>query len=156
MPGAEIHIKGLEELQRKLDPARFERVVHTGMVGAVDKMLVTVKRYPPKGPGNMPQGPGGHWYERGEGGRYMTVSGDVHKYGNSQKLGASWTKQIEKYSGGWRGIIGNDTTYGLYVMGHKQRSFHKTTGWKKVLTIVRERAPVIERLFNDAISKALS
>lgn len=72
----------------------------------------------------------------------------------SEALSKSWT--IGEENGGLTHIVGNDTSYGPYVQGEEQSSFHQATGWPTTEQVKEEMQPVIAERFQKAVRQALT
>ena len=153
MASAAIEIEGLDPLIKKLEKIGRLDALKAGMKVAAKHVKDKVEVYPPSSSANVPGGPGSHWYKRGTGGMYAYVGGGIKSYGNSEKLGKRWTQKISR--GGKRADIGNNVSYGLYVQGKEQVSFHKERGWKSTDKVAKEEAAEVNKILAHAINKAL-
>ena len=146
---ATVTIKGLDQLRKKLDKITDTRTVRLAVQDAATHVKGKIADYPePPPPKNKTPGHG--WYDRLQGGKYMTVAGEIHNYGGSEKLGPSWTVRTRR--GGMAAEIGNDTTYGKWVQDKDfQTAVHQATGWPTI----QETAEKEEKYVLDEIKKAI-
>ena len=152
--GATIEIEGLDELIRKLDDLKQLRKVHAGIQAAALYVKGKIAQYPDKSSANFPSGPGSSWYERNKGTWYWRKRDNTKvNYGNSEMLGKSWT--IKYNQSKFEAIVGNDTSYGIFVQGSKQASFHKRRKWKTVETVAKEETRLVQKYVFDAVRRAI-
>jgi hypothetical protein len=153
--GATIEIEGLDELIRKLDDLKQLRKVHAGLKGAALHVKGKIAKYPRESKANFPAGPGSSWYERNKGSWYWRVRDNVKKqYGNSEMLGKSWA--IKYNQSKFEAIVGNDTSYGPFVQGAEQASFHKRRKWKTVDTVAKEETKRVQEYVFEAVRRAIN
>lgn len=71
--------------------------------------------------------------------------------GSSQKLNQSWT--LVTGNSGWRATVGTSVSYAGLVMGSKQTSYHKKTGWKTTTQIKKEHEGEVVNMVMTALKK---
>lgn len=98
---------------------------------------------------------------------FKTKRGDVRKRPNtragrlireSEKLQKLWKTAkpvLTVTESGISGQITNKASYGVYVQGEKQASFHATTGWKTTSEILDANKARILKVFKDALTRNL-
>jgi len=147
-------IIGLEELQRKLDrlsdPAR---VLRRPML----ESLETLKDYISAVPGG-PKYPI-QWTSAKQKRAFFATDGFgggiPHRRTNS--IARAWTTRIE--NGGTRGVLGNNRPGARFVHGQAegyQQLFHRRTGWRSDVDVVKWGAPRVIERFRKAIDRELS
>ena len=147
-------IKGDAELRRKLAKITNPRAIVPGVKAAATHLRGMVTKYPPSTAANSPGGPGSRWYQRGWGSKWMRKDGSAGGIQNSEDLGPSWTRRIEKE--GLRFIIGNDTSYAKYVQGpDDQAKAMKRIGWKDTDTIAKEEEETVLNFVKAQVDKIL-
>lgn len=148
-----IEIRGLEQLQKKLDAETFNRQMR-GLTRAVAaEVQDKIAPYPAATAGNRPAGPRSRWYERGYGPRWMRVDGSIGGSKTSETLGRRWGF---RQSGTTGTILGNIASYAGWVHSAKdQAEAHKRHGWmtdKKAIDQV-VRSGVIDRMVNTILAR---
>ena len=153
MPSS-VTIKGLDKLLRKLDNVASLSAARNALRAGALHIKGKVDTYPPSTIANSPSNPTGRWYERGFGPRWVRKrTGGIGGSKTSETLGRKWTTASE--AGGLRQVIGNNVSYGEYVQGEKQASFHRSRGWKTVEDIAEQEAETVVRFVQSEIEKAL-
>lgn len=92
---------------------------------SLDLLLARVTQYPPPPPNST--------YVRGGPG--------------SQNLGQKWTVQVERFSDGVEGIIGNNVTYGPYVQSRDMQAWMHQGRWDTIEDIAEDELDMIGRIF---------
>jgi hypothetical protein len=107
----------LNRLRRKLDPARYKRVVGSGLLAAATYFEGKIKEYPPK------SGRPGDTYARG-----IDAS--------SENLGRRWTVRPRRWN---EVVVGNNASYAVWVQSDEMQTwFHEETGWPTEVTTFEE------------------
>ena len=149
-----IDVKGLDQLIDKLETVAQLKTVKTGIKAGTEHVKGKMAIYPKESAANRPGPYPKRWYQRGAGARWARVSGGVGGINSSEKLRQSWG--IKMRDGGFTGVVGNDTTYGIFVQGERQASFHKRRGWKTTEMIAKSEGPRVRELIAKAIRRALA
>jgi hypothetical protein len=74
--------------------------------------------------------------------------------GASERFGASWT--VEEADDGLTQVIGNDTSYGPFLMGEDQSDFMQAIGWQKAELIADEEEDTIVNGVMEAIEEMIN
>jgi hypothetical protein len=69
-------------------------------------------------------------------------------------LGKSWA--IKYNQSKFEAIVGNDTSYGPFVQGAEQASFHKRRKWKTVDTVAKEETKRVQEYVFEAVRRAIN
>jgi len=73
----------------------------------------------------------------------------------SERLGARWTVRLE--AGGLAAVVGNNASYGPWVMGPRsQSSFMRALGWPTTAEVIRRAQPAIRARMRAAIKAYFS
>jgi len=154
--GAFIEIEGLDKLIKKLDKIGKLDYVKAGIKAGAVYVKGKIAKYPPPTAINKPGNPSGRWYVRGFGWRF--ASGRVSPV--SEDLGGGWTIKTEDR--GFTAIVGNDTSYGIFVQGPKdgpkgqrQAGHMARIGWKSVDTVAEEEKKRVQEYVFDAVRRAI-
>ena len=161
MATATIQIEGIDALLKKLDPKRYDKVLHTAMSGAVDMVRAEYRgAYPP------PPTPDG-WVakmpvkqRRGFFAKLRTGEIEVpYRRGQSpgsEKLGASWTRKIRRTAQGLEGIIGTRVSYARWVMDKGRQAPIHAGRWPTVQDLLEKQKGNVRRIFEQAIRRAIA
>ena len=144
---ANIDIKGLDELQSKIDSLAGMYAIKTGLKAAGMHIKGKIAEYPPESEANVPNG---HWYERGWGSRWKGGTGGKQ---TSETLGRKWTRKF--IMGGLGILIGNNVSYGDYVQGERQVGFHAARGWKTTEQVAEEETDEVVKFLKDHLDREL-
>lgn len=147
-----IQIRGLKELQHKIDKLEDLTPVKAGLRAAALHVKGKIAVYPPESSANHPK-THGSWYERGFGTKYARMDGFVKGYRTSETLGRKWT--LRSFDGGLRMVVGNNVSYGPYVQGPDQAAFHKRRGWKTTDKVAEEESGRVTAFLKSHVDKAL-
>ena len=149
-----IKIEGLDKLIGKLEDVSKLRYVKAGIKAGTQHVKGKIAKYPSETAANRPGPYPKRWYQRGAGPRWARVSGGTGGRNTSEKLRQSWTMKMR--DGGFTGVVGTDTTYGIFVQGERQASFHKRHNWKTTEMIAKSEGPRVKELIARAIRAALA
>ncbi len=150
-----ITIQGLNALQRKLSQAQFERAVSTGLKTAAVELKGRLAEYPPRIPGAVD-------FVSDRQRRYFFYAlraGIIevpYRRGTSpgsERFGQSWTVK----SRDWHTVVvGNDTSYGPYLMDPDEQSFfHFEGNWKTTDQVIDKHGDDVREAFAGAIRQWL-
>jgi hypothetical protein len=144
---AEIEIKGLAELTRKLQSLeKVNNVLEPPMHRAVDRIQKRMAMYPPVRPGSR--------YSRGEG--WRNKDGRVTRF-TSENLGKKWTTKVTRSLAGIIGKVGNDVSYGPFVQSKQfQARVHQGRWTNTDEAVLAEYLPTITDDFNKAVQDAIN
>jgi hypothetical protein len=149
MTDIRIQVIGIEKIQAAL--TKFPREIskyltQAGDEAAKSQVLNTtgLKNYPPATAANAPPTP---YYIRGRG----TQTSQYHNTGTSERYGSQWYVQRE----GMGTIIGNRSSYGIFVGGDRQPPHMAAKGWKKLVDVATEKLPQITKIYQTWINKLL-
>lgn len=127
---AEIEIRGVNDLLRKLNRVQAIEVLEPPMQRAVLRVQADMQDYPPA--------PAGSLYRR------------------TGTLGRRWTTAMVREAGGLVGKIGNNTEYGPWVQSARfQTRGHRATGWPTDEAVLERNREAIVQDFEQAIQAAL-
>lgn len=142
---ANVTVRGLDEIMRKLEKVGGSGVMKRPMTKAVAHLHSVIAIYPPATAANSPPGRNGYsWYERGFGTR--TITGKA--WPTSETLGRRWTHEVTE--NGRRGEVGNNAGYGPYVQSaEKQAAFHVQNGWVTDEQVAEKEADTVVGFFDD-------
>jgi len=115
-----VRIEGLDKLMGKLERLKDLQPVKTALKAAAEHVKGKIAQYPPATSANSPAQR--RWYERGYGPRWRRADGSIGGRKTSETLGKKWTTRAT--SGGLGQIVGNNVSYGPFVQGDQQASFH--------------------------------
>jgi hypothetical protein len=76
--------------------------------------------------------------------------------GTSEKLGQSWTTEVNEDNGTIEGVLGNNTTYALYVQGYLQAMQHEESGWITVAQALELSREGINAAFAEAAQEVIA
>lgn len=141
-----MHIKGLEELDKKLGRLGALQWTKTTLALAGASIVKKVSKYPEKTEANAPK-PTGRWYQRGFGRKSATGWTDA----TSEQLGQKWYQ----VTGPRRVTLGNIVSYAKYVHGEAQARFHGARGWLKLKETGEEMLPRITKRFQKEVDRVL-
>jgi hypothetical protein len=157
-----FRIEGLKELQDALRafPGAVQRAVSSGMHGATEIVRGGLADYPPRRHGVKVT----FVSDKQRKGFFAKLhAGEIevpYRRGvspGSERLGASWTKEVKTLGPGRiKGIVGSRASYGPLVQGDEQTEMHKGTGWKTVEQVLDEKLKDLERFFGQVLQKVLS
>jgi len=165
MPEA-VTIKGLPELDRKLDNLQDLKKLVPALKAASSHLKGSVAQYPPQSDANAARGfnsfysmktrkPVNTWYQRGYGPKWVRKDGTVKGRKTSETLGRKWTRRINRSD--YSFIVGNNVSYGEYVQDKgKQARFHKRRGWKTIQDVVKEETDTVVRFVKAEVDKILA
>jgi len=151
MPNS-ITIKGLDKLTRKLKSFEDMKKVIPALEAGANHIEGVVKEYPDSTEANTPGQ--ARWYERGYGPRWLRKDGSWGGSKTSEVLGKQWAVKSKNKGLTW--IIGNPVSYGKYVHGEEQASFHGPRGWKKIEDVAKEESDTILKFVKDRVDKILA
>jgi len=148
---ANIEVKGLEKLQRKLGQGA-KAVIRTILLGVAEEIKGRIAEYP--GPVSYPI----KWASESQRRAYFAKRGGMGPYVRqtdsfSERLGPSWATRLE---GDDRAIVGTRVSYAPWVQSAEaQQPMHAATGWKTDEEAVDEveQSGAVERIFSKAMSK---
>lgn len=127
---AEIEIRGVAELLRRLGAAAGVDKLEPPMQRAVLRVQADMQTYPP-----APR---------------------TSSYRRTGTYGRRWTTAIVRESGGVIGQIGNNTEYGPFVGSARfQRPSHRRSGWQTDEAVLERNRAAIVQDFEQAIQAAL-
>jgi hypothetical protein len=140
-----IEIKGMKEALAKLDRATSDAVIHRILTGGSRHLMGKIKPYAPSSEANQPRSwtskGRNSWYQRGYGSKWVRKNNSIAGRQSSEQLEQNWSIRVEKY----QARVGNNASYGPYVQGKEQASFHKARGWKTTDQVVdEEREPIVQ------------
>lgn len=152
MADAVIEVIGLEDVLKRLGDAASPAVLAKGMHRAVAIVQKAVAVYPPASGRSM--GPFKSERQR----RYVMVlvsTGQI-PYRRTGTLGRRWTTSVEGSGVDIVGRIGNNTTYGPYVMGNEgtQASYHVGT-WPRAVEVAERNKGEVVNCFAVVAQEAL-
>src|SRR3990167_2110207 len=142
----EIEIKGLEELQARLNAG--ENAIMPELYRGMNKATQLVKRdaekYPPLSEANAPPPP---FYIRGVGTQYR----NGRNRGESQHMNDNWYAQVQLAGKDVSGIVVNAlTTYAPWLHGlTRQLDLSRARGWRNVTVIAESNAKRVTDIFDD-------
>lgn len=155
--GATVRIVGLEELIRNVGWARTAGFLRPAMERAVRLVKAEAQIYPPARRQRM-----GWKSERQR--RFVMAgirSGAIevpYRRGQSpqsEKLGNRWTTEIRESSDDLVGVVGNNASYGPYVMDDKLQAAYHAGNWPTLSEIVTDVTPDVEAAFGDVVQREL-
>ena len=149
-----INVKGLDELIGKLDTFAKLRTVKAGLKAGGLHIKSKIDRYPKTTKANQPGPYPKRWYKRGTGSFWARVGGGVGSSLTSETLGRRWT--MRPRDAGMSIVVGNNVSYGIFVQGERQASFHKRHNWKTTEMIAKSEGPRVRELIAKAIRAALA
>lgn len=149
MPEGFLHVKiDSKDFERAIE--RLPRLLQNNLMAAGFKVSEIVldteglKRYPPESDANQPPAP---YYIRGRGTQYA----DGRNSGTSEKYGTKWNTQVRpNYV-----RLGNEASYAQYLAGQKQPAWARMVGWRKILSVAREKMGLIKGIYQTWIDKAI-
>jgi len=142
---ANIEVKGLEKLQRKLGQGA-RPIIRTILLGVAEEIKGRIAEYP--GPVVYPI----RWASESQRRAYFAKRRGMGPYVRqtdsfSERLGPSWAT---------RAIVGTRVSYAPWVQSAEaQQPMHAATGWKTDEEAVEEveQSGAVERIFSQAVSK---
>lgn len=146
-------IIGDRELRRKLKSLTDYKFLRPTMQAVGAHMKGKAAIYPDSSIANTPK-THGSWYERGFGTKYRRLDGNVTGRHTSETLGRRWTFRTEKTGIGV--TIGNNVSYGPYVQGEDQASFHARRSWKTVDDVADEQSDFVLKTIKRAVDRQLA
>ena len=147
-----ITIKGLEQLQGKLNDLAQLEPVKDALKAAAQHVEGKIKPYPPSSEANVPNQR--FWYERGYGPKWMRADMSIGGKKTSEDLRGKWT--IDSRNNGLTWIVGNNVTYGPFVQGDKQAAFHKRRNWKTTDDVAKSEEKTVVTFVEKEIEKLLN
>jgi hypothetical protein len=152
-----IKVRGVAEAQgavRKIAAMRgLRRGVQAGALHLKGKMAV----YPPKNRPTRASVYGKSFvnYRQQQAVMAKLKSGDApYKRGisgGSEAFGRRWT--TETRDGGLVGVVGNNASYGEYVMGDEQSKYMGAVGWEKASDIAKREEGDVRRIVEAEVAK---
>ena len=113
-------------------------------VGAKVLMTQGLKKYPPESAANRPPTP---YYVRGRGMQYASRND-----GRSERYGTQWNVRVQPM----RVILGNRASYAPYLTDEqRQAKAMRRLGWRKLISVIKERMGMIKGVYNAWIGKAI-
>ena len=153
MSNAVIEVIGLEDVLQRLGALASPAVLSKGMHQAVAIVQKAVAVYPPAS--RRAHGPWKSEKQR----RYvmMLVSTGQVPYKRTTQLGKSWTTSVEGSGVDIIGRVGNNTSYGPYVMGSEgtQASYHVGT-WPRAVEVATKHKDEVIACFVTVAQEALN
>jgi hypothetical protein len=125
-------------------PQLKKDLTQVGAKEVIPEILGTegVQKYPPDG--NAPPTP---YYRRGIGMQYKTYNDN-----SSERYGSQWGKP--KVSG-YKSTTTNTASYAQYLVGDNQARHMAKKGWKKIISVVKEKVLVIGAILGKQASKTI-
>lgn len=151
-----IDTRGLEEIERAINrtltPDAMTIILGPPMVATMIDGQQILAKYPTLAPGAFKRlatpGQKRAFFAKLRAGEWT---------GRTGTLGRSWTFRAEPISGGYRGIIGNNTTYAVYVQSAaQQQPFHAESKWSTDAMAIEEMNKTGQKHLDRAIGQALS
>jgi hypothetical protein len=141
-------VEGLKEIAEALKETpqdMKEAIGAAGKEGAVEITDTTgLRAYPGAGPGNAPPTP---YYVRGVGTQYATRND-----GRSERYGTQFYVNTDQ---AYIAEIGNRASYAQYLGGENQARRMGALGWRKLLEVAIEKLPILVRIYQGWIDRAL-
>lgn len=124
-----VEVKGLEKLNAAL--RQFPDIAHgeieRAMEATVQHLAGIASEYPPKPPQS--------------------------EYRRTVTLGRSITGRMEVRPEEVLGFVGTKVQYAPFVIGPRQRDFHKRTGWRKLEDVVTDNLDFVETTMEQAAER---
>lgn len=157
---ANIKIEGLNKVIGKLNSLEKLEAAKAGIKSAALYVKGKVAKYPPRKRVTIAQA-GGWASDRQKRWFFAALkAGDIevpYRRGmspSSEALGRKWT--IQTRNAGLTAVIGNNTSYGPFVMDEdKQSTMHRIIGWKTTQKVAEEESDKVNELLAKAINQAL-
>ena len=157
-----LQIEGLKELIAALDrfPQEVQQGMQTGMSGGTEIVREGLAKYPARRLGVKVT----FGSDRQRKGFFAKLhSGEIevpYRRGmspGSQRLGASWTKEVKTVGPAQiKGIVGTRASYAELVQGEQQTGMHAGTGWPTVDQVLKEKRKQLEVFFGQVIQRVLA
>jgi hypothetical protein len=148
-----IDIQGLEQVQRALK-SLHPKIVDEASDDLAKYLINVFRMYPPKNYITRTQAYGKP-FQSDRQRRWFFANlneGNINvPYNRTQGMASAWTITGK----GVKTIITNDTEAARWTMSDDQSQHEKLVGWKKITTIVEERAQKIEDVLSGAAKKAI-
>jgi len=154
-----VRVEGIEKLLAKIENlAQLRPIVGALKLGGLH-LKGKVSIYPEvsaaNSPGRTKQVRGRTvrlgYYKRGTG--WVSTSGKV--YPTSQTFSKKWT--IKSENAGLRMVVGNNVTYGPYLMDkEKQCRWAPKVGWRTIQDIAEEEAPTIVGMIKTEVDRVIA
>lgn len=135
-----VEIRGVAELIATLGQAVATETLYPPMQRAVFGLQAGMANYPPEIPGSK--------YVRGYG-----FEGGPR---TSERLGQSWTTDVQEVSGGVQGRVGTNVSYAQVVQGEGTQAAIHQGRWPTDQSEIERQMPIIVADFEDAIGRALA
>lgn len=155
-----IKIEGMDELLDKLKSLEDMRQFIAAMKAGAEHIKGTVDVYPPDIVPREPMSP--FWTDKQR--RYFFAAlkeGKIevpYRRGTSpgsQMLNKKWT--IGEENGGLTQIVGNNVTYGPFLMDEtSQTPYMKRRGWKTIQTVVKEQTDRVVKFISDKLNEIIN
>ena len=127
--GFVVQVEGIEELIARLDRAASSAVLRAAMQASCDLVQRQLAVYPPARPGST--------------------------YRRTTTLGKRWTTAVSGSGYDVEGVVGNNTSYGPYVMDWHQQAWMHVGVWPIAQDVAGQAEGEILGIFEDAVSAAL-
>lgn len=145
-----FRIEGMEELVRKISDLEQLKGLKSILLAAGETLKGKLSVYPPQRsltrtevygePFKSEKQRKYFFYALGKG--LISVPYSRGSDAKSERFKASWA--IDTENSGMRVVVGNDTTYGPYLMGSTEQSkFAAAIGWKTIDTVMEESSQEI-------------
>jgi len=146
-----VEIKGLEELQRKLDMAdeTIKRELAQAMEKAVSRIWDSVAKYPNSGPAP------GEWAAMTTPAQKAAFFAQMREggwQGQTGTLGRLWKGKVHSTGGGIKGVVSNTVPYAIFVQGSKQAPFHAGR-WQTAQQVVEKEQGKVNGYFEQAMAR---
>jgi len=157
-----LEITGVEKLVKALDPRKAQRVMMATMINAADIVRREFKEYPPRP--TEAEGRAAFARMSDKARRYFFWAlkhGQIevpYRRGQSpgsQKLGASWTRKVRRFSRGIEGVIETNVTYAPWVMKRGQQAPIHEGRWATIEDRMEKVQGKVVRLFEAALRRAV-
>ena len=156
-----IHINGVDELIEKL--ARIDKleIVRAYLRAAAEYLKGKFATYPQQGRLTRTE-VYGYLFASPAQQRFFfaaLASGEIvvpyHRgeAATSERLGQSWT--VSEEDGGLTQVLGNDTSYGPYVMGDSQSLFMQYSGWPTASEVAYREEGTVVSMVKDGLDQEL-
>lgn len=140
-------IRGGAELEATLGRMAAMPIIRRAVERGTARLLGHISSY------TRVAGPSVASYRRGFG--PLRADGTVRRM-SSEKLNERWTSKIEESSNSVTGIVGNNTSYGPYVMDVQRQAYMHRGRWQTDEAVLADETPWIQEEFEALMANAIA
>lgn len=146
-----VEVLGLEDLLQRLGPLTTFATLRPAMDTALKLLQNDLAIYPPQAHRKL----GGFKSDKQRRYVMMLVRTGQVPYRRTGTLGRRWATKIESSSTNLVGTVGNNTSYGPYVMDRGQQAWMHQGVWHTAQDVAERNTEAVLGLFAEAVQTAL-